>query len=91
MKLNNVDFISISNLLIYIFFYFKTDIAVGAPYEDNGVVYIYMGSQNGITSTPSQRIVAPTNDLFNPSTLSAIFGHGLSKGVDIDNNNYVGE
>ncbi|KAJ8879066.1 hypothetical protein PR048_019672 [Dryococelus australis] len=30
------------------------DIAIGAPYEDEGVVYIYLGSSNGILTTPSQ-------------------------------------
>ncbi|KAG5310141.1 ITA1 protein, partial [Acromyrmex insinuator] len=30
------------------------DIAVGAPYEGKGTVYIYLGSKNGIIKTPSQ-------------------------------------
>lgn len=30
------------------------DIAIGAPYEDNGVVYIYLGSSNGLIKEPSQ-------------------------------------
>lgn len=30
------------------------DIAVGAPYEGNGVVYIYLGSKSGLISKPSQ-------------------------------------
>lgn len=30
------------------------DLAVGAPYEDSGVVYIYLGSAQGLISEPSQ-------------------------------------
>lgn len=30
------------------------DIAIGAPYEGKGTVYIYLGSKNGIITTPSQ-------------------------------------
>ena len=30
------------------------DIAVGAPYEDGGVVYVYLGSKNGLGDNPSQ-------------------------------------
>lgn len=30
------------------------DLAVGAPYEDVGVVYIYLGSSQGLIKEPSQ-------------------------------------
>jgi hypothetical protein len=30
------------------------DIAVGAPYEGNGAVYIYLGSAQGLIPDPSQ-------------------------------------
>jgi hypothetical protein len=30
------------------------DIAVGAPYAGKGKVYIYLGSETGIQTTPSQ-------------------------------------
>ena len=30
------------------------DIAIGAPYEKKGTVYIYLGSKNGIITVPSQ-------------------------------------
>jgi hypothetical protein len=30
------------------------DIAVGAPYEGNGAVYIYLGSAQGLIADPSQ-------------------------------------
>lgn len=38
------------------------DIAVGAPYEGKGTVYIYLGSKNGIKQTPSQVIIFFSND-----------------------------
>lgn len=30
------------------------DIAIGAPYEGNGTVYIYLGSKDGLILEPSQ-------------------------------------
>lgn len=30
------------------------DIAVGAPYEGSGVVYVYLGSKDGLITEPSQ-------------------------------------
>lgn len=33
---------------------FSTDIAVGAPYDGYGKVYIYHGSKNGIIEKPAQ-------------------------------------
>lgn len=30
------------------------DIAIGAPYEGKGTVYIYLGSKNGLITIPSQ-------------------------------------
>lgn len=30
------------------------DVAIGAPYENDGVVYIYLGSENGLNRKPSQ-------------------------------------
>lgn len=32
----------------------STDIAVGAPYDDNGKVFIYHGSASGINTKPTQ-------------------------------------
>lgn len=66
------------------------DIAIGAPHEDNGAVYIYLGGPNGLISKPSQRLPAPYNGNVAPFT-PHMFGHGLSKGSDIDQNNYLGK
>ena len=30
------------------------DIAIGAPYEGKGTVYIFLGSKNGVITNPSQ-------------------------------------
>ncbi|KAI5642733.1 FG-GAP repeat domain-containing protein [Phthorimaea operculella] len=56
------------------------DIAVGAPYENDGVgaVYIYKGSAEGLSKKYLQRIVAAE---------AKGFGISISKGVDYDSNN----
>lgn len=60
------------------------DIAVGAPYEGFGVVYIYMGRRKeGLIATPDQIIQA--SDL--PVTMKT-FGYALSGGMDLDANGY---
>lgn len=64
-----------------------SDIAIGAPFEENGAVYIYLGSPSGLRTKPSQRLVPPANDLMNPSA-QPMFGHALSRGADIDGNGY---
>lgn len=79
-------------LFSYIFFTYKfniSDLAVGAPFEENGAVYIFLGSPGGLISEPSQRLAA----LNVPQVLQAthvpmMFGHGLSKGADFDSNGY---
>ena len=38
------------------------DIAIGAPYEDRGAIYIFLGTEDGITEKPSQ--VTFTNTSF---------------------------
>ncbi|XP_053683048.1 integrin alpha-PS3-like [Sabethes cyaneus] len=63
------------------------DIAIGAPFEDNGAVYIFLGSSNGLQITPSQKLVPPENGLMDPSA-QPMFGHAISRGVDIDANGY---
>lgn len=63
------------------------DIAISAPFEGNGAVYIFHGSSNGLQSKPSQRLVPPGNELMDPTT-QPMFGHAISRGSDIDNNGY---
>ncbi|OTF71504.1 integrin alpha-PS1-like protein [Euroglyphus maynei] len=62
------------------------DLAIGAPYDGNGIVYIYSGSQNGLKMEPSQVI----NALDLPSPLDQIrtFGYSLSGNLDLDRNSY---
>nr|XP_033325030.1 integrin alpha-PS1 [Megalopta genalis] len=59
------------------------DIAIGAPYEEKGTVYIYLGAKNGIITVPSQVIHA--DDM--PQPLQT-FGYSLSGGIDMDQNGY---
>ncbi|KAG7208526.1 hypothetical protein KM043_014745 [Ampulex compressa] len=59
------------------------DIAIGAPYEGKGTIYIYLGSKNGIIIKPSQVIHA--EDM--PVSLQT-FGYSLSGGIDMDQNGY---
>ncbi|KAJ2950275.1 hypothetical protein O0L34_g11638 [Tuta absoluta] len=56
------------------------DVAIGAPYENDGVgaVYIYRGSADGLRKQYLQRIVAED---------AKGFGISISKGVDYDSNN----
>lgn len=63
------------------------DIAIGAPYEDDGVVYIYLGSKDGLSKTPSQVIKASDLGL-KPNRKINTFGSYLSGGLDIDGNDY---
>lgn len=62
------------------------DVAVGAPYEDDGrgVVYIFRGSANGLMTKYAQRILA--RDLHQDLRS---FGISISRGVDVDTNGYV--
>lgn len=63
------------------------DIAVGAPYEDEGrgVVYIYNGSPTGLISKPSQKISGQ-----NIYDNLRGFGYSISNPADIDANHYNG-
>lgn len=62
------------------------DVAIGAPYEGNGVVYIYLGSRDGLSSKPSQVITALDLGLI-PEPITT-FGSSLSGGIDLDGNTY---
>ncbi|XP_060658574.1 integrin alpha-PS3-like isoform X1 [Drosophila nasuta] len=62
------------------------DIAVGAPFAGNGSVFIYLGGQQGLRDQYSQRLDSPqtTDSKYG----SHMFGHGLSRGSDIDANGF---
>jgi hypothetical protein len=65
-----------------------TDLAVGAPYggtEGRGVVYIYVGSMDGIITEVSQ--VLHGRDI---GYYLSTFGFSLSGGYDLDKNGYPG-
>ncbi|RWS05411.1 integrin alpha-ps-like protein, partial [Dinothrombium tinctorium] len=62
------------------------DLAIGAPYEGNGVVYIYLGSPNGIKEQPAQIIRA--SDLPEEAQIFNTFGYSLSGSQDMDGNGY---
>lgn len=66
---------------------FCEDIAIGAPYEGDGVVYIHLGSKEGLIKTPSQIIKASDLGL-KPNKEVNTFGSYLTGGVDIDGNGY---
>ncbi|XP_063226216.1 integrin alpha-PS5-like [Bacillus rossius redtenbacheri] len=59
------------------------DIAIGAPYEGGGKVYIYNGSPTGVRKDYSQRLSA---EYFSPHLRG--FGIAVSKPADVDNNQY---
>ncbi|KAG8229480.1 hypothetical protein J437_LFUL010054 [Ladona fulva] len=61
------------------------DIAVGAPYEGNGSVYVFLGSPKGLLVEPSQVIRA--EDFPNHSGPQTL-GYSLSGGLDLDRNGY---
>lgn len=62
-----------------------TDVAVGAPWEGDGAVYVYLGSPTGLRPEHSQKIMPQQF----PHHLAG-FGIALSRGIDIDSNNYPG-
>ncbi|XP_017061823.1 integrin alpha-PS3-like [Drosophila ficusphila] len=62
------------------------DVAVGAPFAGNGSVFIYLGSKQGLRKQPSQRLDSPSQ--MNSQYGEPMFGHGLSRGVDVDGNGY---
>ncbi|XP_017061946.1 integrin alpha-PS3 isoform X2 [Drosophila ficusphila] len=62
------------------------DVAVGAPFAGNGSVFIYLGSERGLREQPSQRLDAPSQT--SSKYGEHMFGHGLSRGSDIDGNGF---
>lgn len=59
------------------------DVAISAPFEDNGAVYIYHGSSNGINLTYKQKLRGSSVD-----TGLRLFGSSLAGIVDMDDNGY---
>ncbi|EDL79108.1 integrin, alpha 6, isoform CRA_c [Rattus norvegicus] len=54
------------------------DIAVGAPYDDLGKVFIYHGSPTGIITKPTQVLEGTT----------PFFGYSIAGNMDLDRNSY---
>ncbi|KAM4622879.1 integrin alpha-3 isoform 2-T3 [Discoglossus pictus] len=59
-----------------------TDLAVGAPFEGPGKVYIYHSNAKGLQSEPRQEING------SQVGLTSTFGYSLSGGLDVDENSY---
>ncbi|XP_049739424.1 integrin alpha-7 isoform X1 [Elephas maximus indicus] len=57
------------------------DIAVGAPFDGDGKVFIYHGSSLGVVLTPSQVLEGEAVGIKS-------FGYSLSGGLDMDGNHY---
>ncbi|XP_058487553.1 integrin alpha-7 isoform X2 [Solea solea] len=57
------------------------DIAVGAPFDGDGKVFIYRGSGSGIETKPAQVLDGRDFDVRR-------FGYSISGGLDVDNNHY---
>lgn len=77
------------------------DFAVGAPYEDDGAVYVYLGSSEGVKTIRDQNEVSiPPSQIIRPQNVRLLrsgrdigrklrtFGYSLSGGVDLDHNGY---
>ncbi|XP_019409763.1 PREDICTED: integrin alpha-6 isoform X2 [Crocodylus porosus] len=57
------------------------DIAVGAPYDGSGKVYIYHGSKNGINTKATQILDGEKNNI-------QFFGYSIAGNMDLDRNSY---
>ncbi|XP_011558846.3 integrin alpha-PS1 [Plutella xylostella] len=60
------------------------DVAIGSPYEGNGVVYIHLGNRKTGLSPKADQVIAAESL---PRVLKT-FGYSLSGGVDLDANGY---
>ncbi|KAF6727624.1 Integrin alpha-6 [Oryzias melastigma] len=58
------------------------DFAVGAPYKDNGQVYIYSGSATGVLSVDNPQVISGK-----PFGVK-LFGYSLAGNMDLDKNSY---
>ena len=63
---------------------------VGAPYEGQGAVYVYMGKVGGVSTQFSQKITPGDFPARSLSRSLEGFGISLSRGVDVDKNSYPG-
>ncbi|XP_078376333.1 integrin alpha-4-like isoform X2 [Oculina patagonica] len=59
------------------------DVAIGAPFEENGAVYVYHGSKDGINPTYKQKLAGSSVD---PGL--RLFGYSVAGDVDMDGNGY---
>ncbi|KAE8626386.1 hypothetical protein XENTR_v10006615 [Xenopus tropicalis] len=57
------------------------DVAIGAPFDGNGKVYIHHGSPKGLVTKPAQILDGISVGI-------KTFGYSLSGGLDIDGNSY---
>ncbi|KAF7216298.1 integrin alpha-6 [Nothobranchius furzeri] len=57
------------------------DVAVGAPYDGSGRVYLYCGTSDGINREAAQ-VLSPQRNMVKQ------FGYSLSGNLDVDNNQY---
>ncbi|RVE61863.1 hypothetical protein OJAV_G00173520 [Oryzias javanicus] len=58
------------------------DFAVGAPYKDNGQVYIYSGSATGVLSVDEPQVIS------GKPFGAKLFGYSLAGNMDLDKNSY---
>lgn len=64
------------------------DIAIGDPYNDDGVVNIHLGSRTGLGRVASQ-VLRARDFLMMPTRRNLAFGYSLSGGTDFDRNGYA--
>lgn len=64
------------------------DLAVSAPMEGEGAVYIFLGSEKGISTKPIQKISLQDSIHSKFTGEKSLFGFSISGGADIDSNRY---
>lgn len=73
-------------LLLYCRFFFIIDIAISAPFEGSGVVYIFNGRAGSVNTKYSQKIIGKN---IHPGIMS--FGLFISESRDMDANGFPGK
>ncbi|XP_042879254.1 integrin alpha-PS1-like, partial [Penaeus japonicus] len=66
-----------------------TDVAIGAPYEGRGAIYVYLGTKDGLMKEDGRVKAAQViraEDM--PGVPYNAFGYSLSGGMDLDRNGY---